>query len=47
VNGLLRGELFAAGDVFVSLEKQTLTKVFLEWLTRPERYVEINGDYVW
>jgi histone-lysine N-methyltransferase SETMAR len=55
VNGLLRGESFETGEqllsavegILRSLEKWTATKVFLEWMTRPERYVEINGDYAW
>jgi hypothetical protein len=28
------------------LRKVTLTKVFFEWMTRLERCIEINGDYV-
>jgi hypothetical protein len=29
-----------------SLENWNLTRVFLERMTRPERYIEINSDYV-
>jgi hypothetical protein len=54
VKGLLRGGSFEAGErllsavegILGSFEKWTLTKVFLEWMTRPERYVEINSYYV-
>jgi histone-lysine N-methyltransferase SETMAR len=54
VKGLLRGESFETGEqlslavegILRSLEKWTLTKVFLEWMKRPERCIEINGDYV-
>jgi hypothetical protein len=54
VRGLLRGESFEAGErlswgvegILGSFEKWTLTKVFLEWMTRLERCIEINGDYV-
>jgi hypothetical protein len=54
VKGLLRGESFEAGerllsaveDIFGPFEKWTLTKLFLEWMTRPEQYVEISGYYV-
>jgi hypothetical protein len=38
--------LSAVKDFVLSLEKWTLTMVFLEWMTRPERSIEINGDYV-
>jgi hypothetical protein len=55
MKGRLRGESFETGerllsvveDIFGSLEKSPLTKVFLEWMTRLERCIEINGDYVW
>jgi hypothetical protein len=55
VKGVLRGGSFEAGErllsavegILGSLEQWTLTKVFLEWMTRSERYVEINGDYAW
>jgi hypothetical protein len=55
VKGLLRGESLEAGGqlllavegVLRSLEKWTLTKVFLEWMKRPEQYIESDGDYVW
>jgi histone-lysine N-methyltransferase SETMAR len=55
VKGLLRGESFETGErllsavdgILGSFEKWTLTKVFLEWMTRLERCVEINGDYAW
>jgi hypothetical protein len=55
VEGVLRGWSFEAGErllsavegILRSFEKWTLTKVFLEWMTRLERYVEINGDYAW
>jgi histone-lysine N-methyltransferase SETMAR len=54
VKGLLGGESFetrerllsAIDGILLSLEKWTLTKVFLEWMMRPERSVEIDGDYV-
>jgi hypothetical protein len=54
VKGLLRGESFEARErllsavegIVGSFEKSTLTKVFLEWMTRAERCIEINGDYV-
>jgi hypothetical protein len=54
VKGLLRGESFETGERLLSaveslfgfIEKWTLTKVFLEWVTRLERCIEINGDYV-
>jgi histone-lysine N-methyltransferase SETMAR len=54
VRGLLRGESFEAGErllsavegILGSFEKWTLVKVVLEWVTRVERYIEINGDYV-
>jgi hypothetical protein len=54
VRGLPRGKSFEAGErlfsavegMFGSFEKWTLTKVFLEWTRRLERYIEINGDYV-
>jgi hypothetical protein len=53
VGGLLRGESLEAGErllsavegILGSFDKWTLTTVFLEWMTRPEQYVEINGDY--
>jgi hypothetical protein len=55
VEGLLRGQSFETGEELLSavkgisgsLEKSTLTKVFLEWMTMLERCIEINGDYVW
>jgi histone-lysine N-methyltransferase SETMAR len=54
VTGLLRGESFetreqllsAVEDIVKSLEKRTLTKVFAEWITKFERCIETNGDYV-
>jgi hypothetical protein len=54
VGGVLRGESFEAGErllsavegILGSFEQRTLTKVFLEWMTRLERRTEINGDYV-
>jgi hypothetical protein len=54
VEGLLRGESFETGEqlllavegILRSLEKWTLTKAFLEWMKRPERYIETDGDYV-
>jgi hypothetical protein len=54
VKGLLRGALFEAGErlllaiegIFRSLEKWSLTKVFLEWMKRPERCIETDRDYV-
>jgi hypothetical protein len=54
VRGLLRGKSFQAGKqllsavetIVASFEKWALTKVFLEGMTRPERCIEINGDYV-
>jgi hypothetical protein len=55
VKGLLRGGSFEAGerllsaveDILGSFEKWTLTKAFLECMTRPERYVKTYGDYAW
>jgi hypothetical protein len=54
VRGLPRGKSFEAGErllsavegILGSFEKWTLTKVFLEWMTRPERCIETDGDYV-
>jgi hypothetical protein len=54
VKGVLRGESFETGkSLFLaiegtlrSLEKSTSTKVFLEWMTRPERCIDANGGYV-
>jgi hypothetical protein len=54
VKGLLRGDSFetreqlllAVEGILDSFEKWPLTKVFLEWMTRPERCIQINGDYV-
>jgi hypothetical protein len=54
VNGLLRGESFETGEqllswvdsIYGSLEKWTLTKVFLAWMRRLERWIETGGDYV-
>jgi hypothetical protein len=51
---MLRGESFetegqlllAVEGILRSLEKWTLTKVFLEWMKRLERYIETDGDYV-
>jgi histone-lysine N-methyltransferase SETMAR len=53
VEGLLRGESFENGEqllltvegILRSLEKWTLTKIFLEWITRFERCIETDGDY--
>jgi histone-lysine N-methyltransferase SETMAR len=55
VRGLLRGESFELGSdcyrrsraFWGTSKKSMLTKVFLEWMTRLERCIEINGDYVW
>jgi hypothetical protein len=33
--------------LFRSLEKWTLTNIFLEWMRRIEQYIETNDDYVW
>jgi hypothetical protein len=54
VKGLLRGESFeseerllaAVEGMLKSLERSTLMKVSLEWMKRPGRCVEIDGDYV-
>jgi hypothetical protein len=53
VKGLFRGESFETGQVLSavnnllrSLEKLTLTRVFLEWMRRLERYIDTDGDYV-
>jgi hypothetical protein len=54
VKGLLRGESFETGEpllspvesILWSVEKGTLTRVFLEWMRRPERCLETDGDYV-
>jgi hypothetical protein len=54
VKGLLRGESFETGEqllsavegILRSLEKSTLTKVFLEWMKRAERCIQTDGDYV-
>jgi hypothetical protein len=54
VKRLFRGESFEAGERLLptvegisrSLAKWTLTKVFLWRMTRPERCVETDGDYV-
>jgi hypothetical protein len=54
MRGLPRGRSFEAGErllsavegILKSLEKWTLTKVFLEWMRRLEGSIEINGDYV-
>jgi hypothetical protein len=54
LKGLFRGEIFETGEqllsalegIFQSLDKRTLTNVFLEWMTRLERCIETNGDYV-
>jgi hypothetical protein len=54
VKGPFRGESFETGErllsavdgILRSLDKWTLIKVFLEWMTRLERCIEINGDYV-
>jgi hypothetical protein len=53
VKGLCRGESCEIGEQLVSaaegiagsLEKWTLTKVFLAGMTRLERCVETGGDY--
>jgi hypothetical protein len=55
VKGALRGESFETGErllsavdgIVRSLEKWTLTKVFLEWMRRFKQYIETDGDYVW
>jgi hypothetical protein len=54
VKCLLRAGSFEAGErllsavegILDSFEKWPLTKVFLEWMARPERCIQINGDYV-
>jgi hypothetical protein len=54
VRSLLRGESFETGEqslsagegVLRSLEKSTLTRVFLEWMRRLEQCIETNGNYV-
>jgi hypothetical protein len=54
VKDLLRGESLETGERLLSaiegisrsLEKPTLIKVLLEWVTRPERRIEIDGGYV-
>jgi hypothetical protein len=54
VKGLSRGESFETGERVLSavegflgsFDKWTLTKVFLESMTRPERCIETDGDYV-
>jgi hypothetical protein len=54
VETLLRGELFETDETFSSevevimgtLEKSTLYRVFLEWMTRLEQYIETNVDHV-
>jgi transposase len=54
LKGVLTGESFETGErllstverILESVEKSTLTKVSLEWMTRPERCIKINGDYV-
>jgi hypothetical protein len=51
MKGLLRGDSFETGEqvlsavkaILRSLEKSTLTKVFLEWMTRLEQCIEIKG----
>jgi hypothetical protein len=53
VKDLLRRESFETGErlllaiegIVRFLEKSTLTKVFLEWMTRLEWCIETNGDY--
>jgi hypothetical protein len=54
VKCLLRGESFETDEDLLSavevilrtLEKSTLSRLFLEWMTRLERYIETNGDHV-
>jgi hypothetical protein len=54
VKGVLRGESFETGQRLLpavesflrSLEKWTFTKVFLELMTRLERCIETESDYV-
>jgi hypothetical protein len=54
MKGLFRGGPFEAGErllsavkgIFGSLENWALTKIFLQWMRRLERCIEINGDYV-
>jgi transposase len=54
VKGLLRGESFETGEQLLYaddgnlryLEKSNLSRVLLEWMTRLERCIETNGDYV-
>jgi hypothetical protein len=54
VKGLLSGESFETGEdrlstlqaILRSFEKSILSRVFLEWMTRLERHIETNGDYV-
>jgi hypothetical protein len=54
MKGLLRGESLETGEQSLSavegesssLEKWTLTKLFLEWIKRAKSYIETDGDYV-
>jgi hypothetical protein len=53
VNGLLRGESFETEAIVIGgrghfevVGKVNFDKVFLEWMTRLERCIEINSDYV-
>jgi hypothetical protein len=54
MKGLFGRESFETGerllsvveDLFRSLEKWTLTKVFLEWMRRIEQYIETDDGYV-
>jgi hypothetical protein len=54
VGGLLRGESFETGERLLSavegisgsFEKRTVTKIFIEWMTGLERYIETDGDHV-
>jgi hypothetical protein len=54
VKCLVSGESFETGERLLlavagisgSLEKSILTRVFLEWITSSEQFIEINGDYV-
>jgi hypothetical protein len=42
-----QGELLSAiVAILDSIEKATLNRVFLEWMERVRRCLDINGDYV-
>jgi hypothetical protein len=54
VKQLLAGQEFPDGEAFVGainaslegIEKVTLQRVFLEWMERLRRSIEIGGEYV-